>query len=476
MKVARRTAAVLICLTLSLGIEARTLRLGAPWDRHAGRVLAAYALAGVVFVVAVLALRKIPARRASVLILTGAAAFQAIAVCFVPTTTDDFYRYVWDGTVQAHGIDPYRYTPLDPALRDLRDPWLFPTGPVAQQLVAASPARGYVDACTYLGVAHDCTRINRPTVHTIYPPVAEAAFLGLHLVSPQHERRQAAQVFSALLAWATALVLIGTLRRSGRPVWPAAWWAWCPMVWLECGNNAHIDVLGILLLVGTFAVLSGRRAQGAGRLAVAGALFGAAVAVKLIPVLVAPALATRRRAALLATAAAVFLAGYLPHVVAVGTDVIGYLPGYLHEEGYSGAQRFGALRLLVPGPVAAPVGAVVLAAVAVAVLRRADRNPPALGAVALVGITFVIVGPSQPWYALLLVGLAVLAERPEWLAVAAAAYPVYFSGALRVSNTAMQQCAYLSAAAVVVLVQLTRRRKTSYGLGERPRTVMRCGR
>jgi uncharacterized membrane protein len=44
-----------------------------------------------------------------------------------------------------------------------------------------------------------CTLINRPTVHTIYPPVAEAAFAAVH-------------PFSAVL------VLAGTRRRTSAAV------------------------------------------------------------------------------------------------------------------------------------------------------------------------------------------------------------------------------------------------------------------
>jgi hypothetical protein len=449
-----RTAVAVGALAGLLAVEAWTLRLGAPWLGGGRRLLFAYAIGWAVFAVAVLALPRLPARQGTALILGGAAALQVVAVCFAPTTTDDFYRYVWDGTVQAHGIDPYRYTPLDPALKPLRDPWLFPTGAAAAALVDQSPARGWIDACTYGGVPHDCTRINRPTVHTIYPPVAEAAFTGLHWASPHGLRRQSVQVFAAALAWLTAVALTVVLRRSGRDVRAAAWWAWCPVVWLECGNNAHIDVLGILLLVGAFGFLAGSAARS--RLAIAGALFGAAVAVKLVPALVAPALAARRRCLLFGAAAAVFVAGYLPHVLAVGTDVIGYLPGYLHEEGYSGQERFGVLRLLVPRSWATVVGMVLLAVVGMAVFRQAARRPAALGALVLAGTAFVLVGPSQPWYGLLIVALVALADRPEWLAVAAAAYPVYLSGTVLVPNGLMQQRTYLPAACLVLLVTLVR--------------------
>jgi hypothetical protein len=238
-------------------------------------------------------------------------------------------------------------------------------------------------------------------------------------------------------------------------------WAWCPVVWLECGNNAHVDVLGALLLVGALAVL-GRADDPSVRRAVAvGALFGAAVAVKLVPVLAGPALLGRRARTLGLAAAAVCVAGYAPHVLAVGTDVLGYLPGYLHEEGYAGTQRFGVLRLLLPGA-AAPFAAVaIVAATAAAVWRRAATRPAAEGALVLTGATFAVVGPSQPWYGLLLVALVALCGRWEWLAVAAAAYPVYQAGALGVDNGVMQQRAYLPAALVVVGVTLRRRHRTA---------------
>jgi hypothetical protein len=36
-----------------------------------------------------------------------------------PIGSDDYYRYVWDGKVQAHGINPYKYAPSDTALNNL---------------------------------------------------------------------------------------------------------------------------------------------------------------------------------------------------------------------------------------------------------------------------------------------------------------------------------------------------------------------
>jgi hypothetical protein len=45
-----------------------------------------------------------------------------LALLFVePYLSSDIYRYIWDGRVQAAGINPYRYVPNAPELAQLRD-------------------------------------------------------------------------------------------------------------------------------------------------------------------------------------------------------------------------------------------------------------------------------------------------------------------------------------------------------------------
>ena len=80
--------------------------------------------------------------------LPSRSAFRAAA--FVPGETPplstDLHRYAWDARVQASGINPYRYAPLDGRLVELRDDLVWP-------------------------------QINLPAWHTVYPPGAEASFL-----------------------------------------------------------------------------------------------------------------------------------------------------------------------------------------------------------------------------------------------------------------------------------------------------------
>src|SRR6266542_1944603 len=50
------------------------------------------------------------------------------------------------------------------------------------------------------------------------------------------------------------------------------------------------------------------------------------------------------------------LASYLPHLLVTGWLVLGYLPGYLGEEGFDrGHDRYAVLALLLPPPARAPV-------------------------------------------------------------------------------------------------------------------------
>ena len=54
-------------------------------------------------------------------VLLVAAALRLPLIVSPPFLSTDIYRYVWDGRVQAAGVNPYRYLPADPALASLRD-------------------------------------------------------------------------------------------------------------------------------------------------------------------------------------------------------------------------------------------------------------------------------------------------------------------------------------------------------------------
>jgi alpha-1,2-mannosyltransferase len=346
----------------------------------------------VLFVPAVLVLWRLrPAsRRVGALIIGIGVAFQIVAVLTAPTSSDDDFRYIWDAKVQLAGIDPYRYVPAAPQLDPLRERFfLRPTRP----------------GCPWPS-SQGCSAINRPTVRTVYPPVAEGAFTALRLVTfGGHGNHLPLQLAAALGSIVVAWLLYRRQVRHNRPLWMVAIWAWCPITVIEYGNNAHIDWLAVLLAV---LALTARRA------ATAGALIGGAIATKLYPALILPALLKRRPLVTVGAAVGTVAISYFPHVAAVGARVVGYLPGYLRDEHYTSGERF---LLLPPGGVATAAAVLILVAVAAWVVRRADPGRPEDSAVVMTGAAVLVTTPSYGWYSGLLLALVVMSGQLVWLPV-----------------------------------------------------------
>src|SRR5215470_4819622 len=122
------------------------------------RPLPLIALAWIAFLTAAWLLRKVRVRTAVVLILLGGIGIQIAAVSAPPQQSDDLYRYIWDGRVQAAGIDPYAYVPAAAQVAGLRDEFLWHRG--AAHCVPASEVRAHPAADLVAG----CTAINRPAV------------------------------------------------------------------------------------------------------------------------------------------------------------------------------------------------------------------------------------------------------------------------------------------------------------------------
>ncbi|GAC1533947.1 MAG: hypothetical protein NVS3B12_14020 [Acidimicrobiales bacterium] len=466
-------AASITAVELSYAVASGRPVLGSRW--HLLTLLGAWALA---WVVSARAAFGLPRRVAVWAIVAVAIAVRLAALGGPPVSSDDLYRYAWDGRVQMAGTDPYAHPPESPALAHLREGWLWPD------------ARG----CSRIdGRPPGCTRLNRPSVRTIYPPVAEAWFSAVYRLGGVGGRHKTWQ----LAGLGTDLVVIGLLavglQRAGRdPRWLGVY-ALCPAPAYELVNNAHVDGLAIALVLGALVVCLGPSGEvdaalpGAphrGRVAawrsvawrsegwrsegwraiVAGALIGAAVSVKVYPAVVLPAMvglgSSRRVGVLLRSAGpalAVVVAGYVPHVASVGAKVVGYLPGYLKEEHYNSGGRFliasaGGL----PERLGGPVSAALVVAMTLWVLWR--RPPVVVGATVLLGSLLLAVTPVQPWYAVMLVALACLAARPEWIAVSLAGLPYYLGVILDYPHVrGLGQALYVAALGVVVAGGAVRR-------------------
>jgi hypothetical protein len=219
---------------------------------------------------ALLCVAGLPRRVAVPLVLGLAVAVRVAALADRAPLSDDLYRYAWADAVQHAGIDPYRYPPAAEQLRPLRAQdgmaWLWP------------PERAG---------SRDQWLINREGVPTIYPPVAQAWFALVHAVVPLSARDRGYDAVGLGLDLAVLAALLALLRAGGRdPRW-AALYALTPLPVLESVQNAHVDVLAVLLALGALALAERRPAAAAAVLALA-------ALVKVYPGVLLPLLLRRR--------------------------------------------------------------------------------------------------------------------------------------------------------------------------------------
>ena len=299
-------------------------------------------------------------------ILTIAALLRISVLPLDPYFSTDIYRYIWDGRVQATGVNPYLYIPVDPALSALRDTTIW-------------------------------ANINRADyAHTIYPPAAEALFF---LATRVSETVVWIKIVLVLFEAGAIAVLLRLLDAEKLPRQRILLYAWCPLPIWEIAGNGHVDAAMLACIV--VAVLLRRR----GADFAAGATLGLAILVKFLPILLLPAF-WRRWEWRLPLASAMTIALFYAFYSAAGWRVLGFLPTYLGEEGISDAHGFWLVSavarttgLVIPAPIYFAVAA--LAMVGLAAMIQAeplspDRMLPNLLALA-VSATFAL-SPVYPWY------------------------------------------------------------------------------
>jgi hypothetical protein len=378
-----------------------------------GRVIA---VVGLIFIVLVIMVRRDAAGAPIWFVVVVTLAIQLPHLFFVPRTSDDAYRYIWDGRVLLAGIDPYQFVPLDPELAPLRDPLLFPEG--------------------------EPPLINRPGVPTIYPPIAQLWFGLVAFFTPPAAGTLGVQIAAAGAVTVTTWLLARFLgERAG---WALLYGA-CPAVALEAANGAHLDAVSALCVFGVGWAALRRRHW------LAGLFLGLAGGIKLVPLLLVPAFLRRGRWRTTLTALSLVMAAYLPHLLAVGVLVLGFLPGYWREEGYNAGRRFALLSWL-PEQWRLPAAVVLAALCAVVAVVRSSREPVLVTCCWLYGCSFLIATPIYAWYALPFVVLVIMAVRWEWLAV----WPALYVAFVFDHEILIQALAFGAALGVVVLIGFRR--------------------
>ena len=150
---------------------------------------------GALTIAATMLAPSVPTRAGLLVILGLAVLMRLLIITDDPFLSTDIYRYVWDGRVQAAGMNPYALVPADPTLAALRDAAIYPN-------------------------------INRADYAvTAYPPVAQMFFLAVTRISETLTMMRLAMVACETVVIA---VLIDLLRQLRMPATAVVAWAWHP--------------------------------------------------------------------------------------------------------------------------------------------------------------------------------------------------------------------------------------------------------
>ena len=326
--------------------------------------------------------------------------FRLLLVPTQPVLSTDMYRYIWDGRVQAHGINPYRYAPADKALEDLRDEAVYP-------------------------------RMNRHASPTIYPAGAQVLFHALNRVGVRSVSAFKGAV--VLFDMGSVLILTMILAHLGLARERVLIYAWNPLVIFELGGSGHLEgFLLFLVLLSLLFLVKERPAASITSLALAASL-------KLYPVIILPAVLKDKKIGGSFLFGAVFLSLYLPYL-GVGKRILGFLPEYFENPYESFNLGLKAYLLKLIPSVDQMAFTVLFAAIlsisaAVVWIKQKDVLSSLRLAYILATLHTLLASASfHPWYALWIIPFLALFPSPAWL---------YFSFALTLSYLAYVQPQHL---------------------------------
>jgi hypothetical protein len=353
--------------------------------------------------------------------LVASVLFRLIAASAPPSLSDDVYRYVWDGRVQAAGHHPYKFAPADPMREEFRDAAVYP-------------------------------KINHPEIPTIYPPLAELVFAALALAKLGVT---GFKVAFALIDAGVVFALLRLLRALELPRDRVVLYAWNPLAVIESAGSGHVEPLGLLLVVLALAFIVEGKANRAG------AALGGAIQAKLLPLLLLPGFARRMKSPALLALAAVVAATTAPYALRgpwFGAGVVAYAHRWEH-----GAVLFAGVRRFFEWADAAPAAksaiawaqarwgtsdtavwdtmyrmvwpqelarvAVAAAAVCWAVAQSFRRDLDAVHEARLALGGAILLAPTlHPWYVLWVLPLAAAQAAGGWLVFAALVPLQYVAG------------------------------------------------
>lgn len=255
-------AALIVIRFLAFDFRPGTNTQQHPYNLFAGLLMGA----GIVWMFFIPVLKRLSSNELSHRLLFGllgiSLLYRSLFFGSITIYEDDWNRYLWDGYMVSQGENPFAHSPqniltedTDPAFRELRQ------------------------------VSEDNDRflhkINNPNLSTIYPPAAQGAFGLAALIDPFN--LDALRLVFLLSEALTLFLLIKTLPLYGRSPFWVLLYAFCPLLIYSGFNASHMDILLPPFLIGALWAVKQKPF-------IAGGLLAGAAAVKMWPLILAPAL------------------------------------------------------------------------------------------------------------------------------------------------------------------------------------------
>ncbi len=219
--------------------------------------------------------------------------------------SDDVYRYLWDGEINANGINPYLYAPDSDSLCQFHDNSLY-------------------------------DNLNHNWMPTIYPPLAQNIFLVGYLIGG--ENPVIFKLFTALFELLTLIALIVLAREWNLAPANLLLYLFSPLILVEFYLSNHLDIIAMPFFVAALITLKRRQST------MTGVLLALATLVKFVGLFFVPLIffffkgkeKLKFTLALIITAVAL----YLPYYADGGTKVLGSLFDYLRDWQYNASIFF----------------------------------------------------------------------------------------------------------------------------------------
>ncbi|MCS6833115.1 MAG: hypothetical protein NZ521_06050, partial [Flammeovirgaceae bacterium] len=183
---------------------------------------------------------------------------KAIWCAALPNLSDDYFRFIWDGTLTANGLNPFSHTP--------------------SFYIENNIQINGIDNMLYY-------QLNSPAYYTVYPPICQ----GIFFLSALPEKTGSwfvniliIRFFIILIEGIGIFYLVKILRKLKKPSSWAFYYALNPLVIVELTGNLHVEGIMIgFLLISFYSLLKGNYY-------VSAILFSFAICIKLLPLWILP--------------------------------------------------------------------------------------------------------------------------------------------------------------------------------------------